>query len=513
MARDSLLGGNFFQGLAEARGQDMRREREERERLYRRRNPSFGDMLKQNLKVQAASAVMTPVGEALGGAITSIIQTPFQRNVEEFEELENVVRMRNEIKRSQKSRGVFQKIEDAITSSGQTEDEYFKNNTAEQIAQDMNKNYAEFKSVPLAQAVNERSRELANEVVEYTDPKTQEKISLPRWQLRQRLYNNARKEFMEVPGGTAEFDASISRANKRASNAAEAALKGFGRLFSGKSKEDLDMEAIKSLKNSKLYRENEEFQSAYQLYLGSGNVENLQEIASNILESDELSTKQTVTSYKTSTDPETGATQLIEIKTESVTDIYGNVKQGPAKNYDPNNPKVITIPDTGYWGKNLETIQKVSQASLNPKGIAELQRWAKDNEIDIYKPKTSAQYTAAMEEITRLSQDGNYKSKLSPEKLIIFRSAADAIHKEMVEVEARIYSLKQGLEESDDKAYYEKELERARRKQAGLALQLAEASEDLKRGVVPTIEGNFNNSVDWEQEAKEAVDAFLSRSQ
>jgi len=492
MARDSLLGGNFFQGLAEARGQDMRREREERERLYRRRNPSFGDMLKQNLKAQAASAVMTPVGEALGGAITSIIQTPFQRNVEEFEELENVVRMRNEIKRSQKSRGVFQKIEDAITSSGQTEDEYFKNNTAEQIAQDMNKNYAKFDSVPLAQAVNKRSRELANEVVEYTDPKTQEKISLPRWQLKQRLYNNAREELMEVPGGTAEFDASISRANKRASNAAEAALKGFGRLFSGKSKKDLDMEAIKSLKNSKLYRENEEFQSAYQLYLGSGNVENLQEIASNILKSDKLSTTQTATSYKISTDSKTGATQLIEIKTEITTDIYGNVIQGPPEeNYDPNKPKVITIPNTGYWGKNLDTLQKVSQASLNPEGILELQSWAKDNGIDIYKPDTLTNYTAAMAEITRLSQDGKYKSKRSPESLIIFRSVADAIHKEMVDVEERIYSLEQGLQETDDTADYERKLDRAKKRKAGLALQLADALEDLKKGIVPT-HADFN---------------------
>ena len=486
MARDSLLGGNFFQGLAEARGQDMRREREERERLYRRRNPSFGDMLKQNLKVQAASAVMTPVGEALGGAITSIIQTPFQRNVEEFEELENVVRMKNEIKRSQKSRGVFQKIEDAITSSGQTEDEYFKNNTAEQIAQDMNKNYAKFNSVPLAQAVNKRSRELANEVVEYTDPKTQEKISLPRWQLRQRLYNNAREELMEVPGGTAEFDASISRVNKRASNAAEAALKGFGRLFTGKSKEDLDIEAIKSLKNSKLYRENEEFQSAYQLYLGSGNVENLQEIASNILESDKVKTTRRSSSFNVRTDSETGGAELIKQTIIEVTDVFGNVSTN-----SEGKPEVITIPDTGYWGKNLDTLQKVSQASLNPKGIAELQSWAEKKKINIYKPDTLAQYTLAMGEINRLSQDGKYKSKHSPEKLIIFRSAADAIHKEMVDVEARIYSLEQGLQETDDPEDYKRKLERARRKQAGLAIQLTEASEDLKRGVVPTYGGDY----------------------
>lgn len=71
MARDSLLGGNFFQGLAEARGQDMRREREERERLYRRRNPSFGDMLKDTLKVQAASAIAQPIGTAIQDFVSS----------------------------------------------------------------------------------------------------------------------------------------------------------------------------------------------------------------------------------------------------------------------------------------------------------------------------------------------------------------------------------------------------------------------------------------------------------
>ena len=253
MARDSLLGGNIFKGLSEARGQDMRREREERERYYRsRRSPSFGDMLKQNLMASAASSITAPIGQAIGGAITSVIQTPFERNVEEFEELENVVKMKNEVKRSQKSKGVFEKVEESIVSSGQTSDEYFQNNTTEKIAESMRRNYAKFDSVPLAQAVNKKSRELANEVVEYTDPKTQEKISLPRWQLSQRLYNNARKELTDVPGGTAEFDASISRANKRASNAAEAALKGFGRLFSGKSKEDLDREECYTRPRKKL---------------------------------------------------------------------------------------------------------------------------------------------------------------------------------------------------------------------------------------------------------------------
>lgn len=491
MARDSLLGGNIFKGLSEARGQDMRREREERERYYRRRSPSFGDMLKQNLMASAASSITAPIGQAIGGAITNIIQTPFERNVEEFEELENVVKMKNEVKRSQKSKGVFEKVEESIVSSGQTSDEYFQNNTAEKIAESMRRNYAKFDSVPLAQAVNKKSRELANEVVEYTDPKTQEKISLPRWQLSQRLYNNARKELTDVPGGTAEFDASISRANKRASNAAEAALKGFGRLFSGKSKEDLDRESIKSLKNSKLYRENEEFQSAYQLYLGSGNVENLQEIASNLLESDEVSTAQTVTSYKPSTDSETGATQLIEIKTKAVTDIYGNVIQGPAKNYDPNNPKIITIPNTGYWGKNLETIQKVSQKYLRPEGIAELQKWAKEKKINIYKPEVLAHYNLTMEEITRLSQDGKYRTKHPPEDLIIFKSATDAIHKELVEVQAKIYSLTQGLEVTDDKKSMTELLERAKAERDGLLVQIAQATENLKSSVAPTIEGDF----------------------
>jgi len=70
MARDSLLGGNIFQGFAEARGQDLRREREERERYYRRRNPSFGDMLKDTIKAQAVSAIAKPIGTAIEGFVS-----------------------------------------------------------------------------------------------------------------------------------------------------------------------------------------------------------------------------------------------------------------------------------------------------------------------------------------------------------------------------------------------------------------------------------------------------------
>jgi len=69
MARDSLLGGNIFKGLSEARGQDMRREREERERYRSRRSPSFGDILKQNLMASAASSITAPIACPIGAVI------------------------------------------------------------------------------------------------------------------------------------------------------------------------------------------------------------------------------------------------------------------------------------------------------------------------------------------------------------------------------------------------------------------------------------------------------------
>ena len=71
MAEDSLLGGNVFQSLGEARSQDMRKERYERDRYYRReRNPSFGDMLKQGLMAETAKAFTAPIGKAIEGFVS-----------------------------------------------------------------------------------------------------------------------------------------------------------------------------------------------------------------------------------------------------------------------------------------------------------------------------------------------------------------------------------------------------------------------------------------------------------
>ena len=498
MAKDSLSGANMFQAFAEAQNEDRRQERYERERYMRQRNPSFGDMIKQSLMAHTAKAFTAPIGEAIGGAVTSVIQTPFERNAEEFEELESIVRMKNNVKRSQESKDVFEKIESEINSSGLTKEEFFKRNTEERIAEDMNRNYAEFKSVPLAQAVLERSGELADQAVEYKDPATGETISLSRWKLRQRLYENAHKELQEVPGGTAEFDTRISRRNKRASNAAEAAIKGISRLFGGKSKEDLDAESIKALKNSALYRENEEFQSAYKLYLGSGNVENLKDMAQEILESGDFSTTKILTESKVVINQETGESQYAQRRVKVVTDIYGNTEQSFMPNENGEDFTIIPVPGTGhFWGKDLKTLETAAQKYLNPEGIGVLQEWVKENEHNMYRPKSLEEHTAVMDKIYELAEENKYKTKVGPAALEIFRTKAREITIRLSAVRTRLFNLEEGLrsKEGNDKVLWQEKIDRAKRQEADILGEYALAADDMRNDStgVAVIGGDFDS--------------------
>tara|TARA_R110002012_G_scaffold12284_1_gene54901 strand:- start:652 stop:3486 length:2835 start_codon:yes stop_codon:yes gene_type:complete len=78
MARDSLLGQDFFGALGQSVGQDLTREREERERRYER--PSFADTLKAQAMSSVATAITAPIGQAIGGFVTE----PFKRLEDNF---------------------------------------------------------------------------------------------------------------------------------------------------------------------------------------------------------------------------------------------------------------------------------------------------------------------------------------------------------------------------------------------------------------------------------------------
>lgn len=78
MARDSLLGQDFLGAFGQSVGQDLTREREERERRYER--PSFADTLKAQAMSSVATAITAPIGQAIGGFVTE----PFKRLEDNF---------------------------------------------------------------------------------------------------------------------------------------------------------------------------------------------------------------------------------------------------------------------------------------------------------------------------------------------------------------------------------------------------------------------------------------------
>jgi hypothetical protein len=284
MARDSLLGGNIFKGLSEARGQDMRREREERERYRSRRSPSFGDILKQNLMASAASSITAPIGQAIGGAITNVIQTPFQRNAKEFESREDIIKQRRMIKDNKSSGNFLSGIQDTIKKFDGTENEFWKDyaikRTKGRLTSELPGSGISAEDMPLYdRSMNEQARLYSEESVTYTDPSTGEKKTAPRHTRIRDAFHKARNEYEEA-SSQGDYDSVLKIANRRPENIIEAAL-GFGkRMISGQNREEyrteLDRKSFEALENSAIVRENDEFQSAFKLFKDAGDYKGLE---------------------------------------------------------------------------------------------------------------------------------------------------------------------------------------------------------------------------------------------
>ncbi len=422
MARDSLLGGNIFKGLSEARGQDMRREREERERYRSRRSPSFGDMLKQNLMASAASSITAPIGQAIGGAITNVIKTPFQRNAKEFESREDIIKQRRMIKDNKSSGNFLSGIQDTIKKFDGTENEFWKDyaikRTKGRLTSELTGSVSA-EDVPLYdRSMNEQARLYSEESVTYTDPSTGEKKTAPRHTRIRDAFHKARNEYEEA-SNQGDYDSVLKIANRRPENIIEAAL-GFGkRMISGQNREEyrteLDRKSFEALENSAIVRENEEFQSAFKLFKDAGDYKGLENYLNaakadpDQLPSTEVTKREVrivggiVKVFKvgsrTTTNPETNTTTTEPTVFEEVASIDVRTPQGQ-----------IRALDTGFNYIN------VASKFLRTEAISEMTRDLKNrviagaggpkpDSIDFLNPKTVEEYNTIRSLINQLLQN------------------------------------------------------------------------------------------------------------
>ena len=290
MAKDSLSGANMFQAFAEAQNEDRRQERYERERYMRQRNPSFGDMLKQSLMAETTKAFTAPIGEAIGGAITSVIQTPFQRNAKEFEAREDVSQQRRNIKDNKRHGNSLSNIQTKIDQFDGTEQEFWRDYATKRsnvrLTSELPGKNISPDDVPFySRSIHEQARLHSEKNVTYTDPRTGEEKTAPRYTKLMDAYNNAVQEYEEA-ASQGDYASVLKMANKRPENIIEAAL-GFGkRIISRQSKEEhqteLDRKSFEVLENSALIRENDEFQSAFKMFKDAGDFKGLEDYLNTV---------------------------------------------------------------------------------------------------------------------------------------------------------------------------------------------------------------------------------------
>ena len=131
MARDSLLGQDFLGAFGQSVGQDLTREREERESRYER--PSFADTLKAQAMSSVATAITAPIGQAIGGFVTEPfkrLEDNFMNKVEQrtyLKDMKEFTRLGGEELEKDKT------FENERAVLGQTRDEYALHNFKNQL--------------------------------------------------------------------------------------------------------------------------------------------------------------------------------------------------------------------------------------------------------------------------------------------------------------------------------------------------------------------------------------------
>lgn len=443
MARKSLLDRNFVSGLFEASGRDMTREREERERLMRKRyeQPSFGDVLKQNLMTQTASAFTAPIGKAIGSAITNVIQTPFDRSVKEFESREDVVKQRRMIN-DNKSRGTFLSgIKTNMEQFDGTENEFWRDYTIKRtkgrLTSELSGSGVSPEDMALYErSMNEQARAYSNESITYTDPRTVEKKTAPRHTQISDAYHNAVQEYEEA-ASQGDYDSVLRLANRRPENIIEASL-GFGkRMISGQTKEEyqteLDRRSFEALENSAIVRENDEFQSAFKLFKDAGDYKGLEnylnkakadpdklpstEVTKLEIRAEDGILKVYKVGSRTITNPETNVTSTDPTIFEEIDSIDVRTPQGQIKALD-----------TGF------NYMSVASRFLRPEALTALTRDLKKTEegeapIEFTNPKTVKEYMKIRSMLnTLLAEDKNVKNQFIDQVVLSSQRQTNALN-------------------------------------------------------------------------------------
>lgn len=427
------MSTGLFQSITEARARDRRSILDQRRR---QEDKSFGDKLKSSI----TGKISESLSGAFEGAVEDIIQTPFKRNIEDFENREDLRRKQTQVTTSKKSADTVKNLYEEAKSYEGTLDDFWRQyeiNKQKELLKTQNESFGKdptkFKESIGVTAVNR-----ADALVKYGNE------TAPLWRRRKDLFYKAYDQYEDMPEG--QFSDVVARNNKRASNLVEATTKGIARLFSGKSKEDLDNEALQAIENSPLYKESQEFQAAFELFKIEGrSLEEVQEAAKNMKKDVPPPT------YKEGLSVRIENGRPVQYQTRSktvngtVTQQYWNELEGTwtddrtAQGED--GKEIILSATRAYKGDvdRLSISEKISTIAgtvgLNREGLAELNKRAKQQNIDnAFTPVTYEEHETLQGIIFDLAGEKGFTTEnLDSKQTLIVRSQLQALEAAITE--------------------------------------------------------------------------------
>ena len=370
----------LFQSITEARARDRRSLLDQRRR---QEDESFGDKLKSSI----TGKISESLSGAFEGAVEDIIQTPFKRNIEDFENREDLRRKQTQVTTAKRNVDTVKKKYQEAESYEGTLDDYWRQNEINKQIEFLNAQHKSLGKDPtkFKESIGLMAVQRADASVKYGDQ------SVPLWKRRKDLFYEAYDQYEDIPEG--QFSDVVARNNKRASNLVEATTKGIARLFSGKSKEDLDNEALQAIENSPLYKESQEFQAAFELFKIEGrSLEEVQEAAKNMKKDVPPPTYKEGLSVRIENGRPVQYQTRSKIVNGTETIQYWNELEGEwtddrvAQDKDGN--EIILSATRAYKGDvdMLSISEKITTIAgtvgLNREGLAELNKRAKEQNID-----------------------------------------------------------------------------------------------------------------------------------
>lgn len=374
------MSTGLFQSITEARARDRRSILDQRRR---QEDESFGDKLKSSI----TGKISESLSGAFEGAVEDIIQTPFKRNIEDFENREDLRRKQTQVTTAKRNVDTVKKKYQEAESYEGTLDDYWRQDEINKQTELLNTQHSSLGKDPtkFKEAIGLMAVQRADASVKYGDQ------SVPLWKRRKDLFYEAYDQYEDMPEG--QFSDVVARNNKRASNIVEATAKGIARLFSGKSREDLDNEALQAIENSPLYKESQEFQAAFELFKIEGrSLEEVQEAAKNMKKDVPPPIYKDGLSARIENGKPVQYQTRVKIVNGTETLLYWNEQEGKwtddrvAQGED--GKEIILSARRAYKGDvdRLSISEKISTIAgtvgLNREGLAELNKRAKQQNID-----------------------------------------------------------------------------------------------------------------------------------